>query len=134
MDMQKYEAVIILDSDLSEDAVKAEIGKVETVVKAHTGSVERSDVWGRRRLSFRIAKKEYGIYVVLVFAGDNRLVADLDRQLKINEGVLRHLIVLKDDYAPDFSARLMNDRDDAPSPFGEGEEPPIGDDFVGAGR
>jgi len=134
MDMQKYEAVIILDSDLSEDAVKTEIGKVETTVKAHAGSVERSDVWGRRRLSFRIAKKEYGTYIVLVFAGDNRLVADLDRQLKINEGVLRHLIVLKDDYAPDFSARLMNDRDDAPGPFGDGEEPPVGDDFVGAGR
>jgi small subunit ribosomal protein S6 len=126
----RYEAVIIFDSDLSDDGVKAELSKVENLVKAHAGSVERSDLWGRRRLAYKIRKKEYGIYVVLVIAGDNTLVSDLDRQLKINEQVLRHLVVIKDQYAPDFSSRLEEQPDNIRVQFGEGDEMAPPDEFV----
>jgi len=128
----RYEAVIVYDSDLTDDAVKSELAKVESLVKAHAGSVERTDLWGRRRLAYKISKKEYGIYVVLVISGDNKLVSDLDRQLKINETVLRHLMVVKDKFAPDYSSRLEEQPENMRGPFGDGDDQAPTDDYAAA--
>lgn len=98
---ERYEAVLIYDSGLSEQDVQQQIERVTAVITAHSGSVEKQEVWGRRELAYAIQKKQYGIYVLLVFAGDNSLVSDLRRQLRINDNVLRSLIVKKDQFAPD---------------------------------
>jgi len=108
----KYEVVIIFNPDLNDTDVTEQIGKIEGIIKAHQGAVLKQDVWGRRQLAYRLKKKEHGYYVLLIITGDNQLVADLDRQLRINEKVLRHLIVKKDKYAPDSTPRLMRDDDD----------------------
>ena len=123
----RYEFVVILLSDLSDDAVKAEIGKIEAITKAHAGSIVSSDVWGRRQLAYKINKREYGIYVLLVVEGDYVLASDLDRQLKINESVLRHLIVKKDKHAPDASPRLKEEP--SRDRFGAGDDDGLSSDF-----
>lgn len=105
LSLARIEAVIILNPDLDEAGVAQQLEKVSAVVAAHAGSIISKDVWGRRNLSYKIKKRSAGIYTLLVVEGDNSLVADLDRQLKINEQVLRHMLVRKDRFAPDLSKR-----------------------------
>jgi small subunit ribosomal protein S6 len=97
----RYEAVVVFDPALGDSEITQQIEKIEAVVKAHGGAIEKQDLWGRRDLAYRINKKSQGFYAVLVISGDNSLVADLRRQLRINDAVLRSLIVDKDRYAPD---------------------------------
>jgi len=99
----RYEAVVVFDPGLSDADVTAQIEKIDGIVKSHDGSIEKHDVWGRRELAFKIQKKSFGIYAVIVFSGDHKLVTDLRRQLRINDSVLRALIVDKDQYAPDMA-------------------------------
>lgn len=112
--IRPYELVIVYDSDLNEEQVKEELKKVEETIMAHKGTVIKTDLWGRRQLAYQINKKGYGFYVVLVIQGDNQMVADLERQLRINEQVLRSLCVKKDQFAPDLSEKLK----EAPGSFG----------------
>ena len=99
---QKYEIVIVVDPDQDESGVSAMISKVSEIVKTHSGEVERVDNWGRRQLAYPIRKKEYGTYVVFIATGDNALVSEINRQLRITDELLRFLVVHKDKYAPDF--------------------------------
>ncbi len=110
--MQSYECVIVFSTDLAEEAIGGEIKKVESIVANHKGTVTKTDLWGRKPLAYKIRKKDYGFYVVLVLEAEGTMVADLDRQLRINDTVLRHLIVAKDKYSPDLSQRLRDQTDD----------------------
>ena len=101
----RYEAVVVFDPNLSDAEITDQIEKISTIVQSHGGAVERKDIWGRRELSYKIQKRGFGIYAVLVFPGENTLVTDLRRQLKINDAVMRSLIVHKDQYAPDMVYR-----------------------------
>lgn len=100
----KYESVIVFVPELDEAGVKAQLDKVEATIKTHGGSVSRQEIWGRRELAYVINKKSYGIYAMVVFEADNALVQDLERQLSINDSVLRSLFVKKDKFAPDLTA------------------------------
>ena len=99
----RYEAIIVFDSALTDADVAQHLEKIDAVVKAHAGTVEKQDIWGRRELAYKIQKKSHGIYVMLIISGDNTLVTDLRRQLRINDSVIRSLIVDKDRYAPDIT-------------------------------
>lgn len=99
---ERYETIVIFDPSVTEGDLSAQIEKIEGVIKAHDGVVERKDQWGLRHLAYKINKKEQGIYVVFVHTGANTLIADLRRQLRINDSVLRFLTVHKDKYAPDM--------------------------------
>lgn len=110
MKSYRYESVIIFASDLDEKGVNAQLDKVAGIITSHGGTLEKRDIWGRRELAYKIKKRTHGVYTCVVFSGDSAVVADLDRQLKINEGVIRHLVVLKDQYAPDLvPGRRMDD-------------------------
>ena len=101
MEKKDYETVIVYDAALDEGAVNKELSKVEEIIKAHDGSIKKKTVAGRKKLAYPINHKEFGVYVLLVHDGDNKIGADLERQFQINESVLRHLVVKKDKYAPD---------------------------------
>jgi single stranded DNA-binding protein len=66
------------------------------VIRTSGGSVEKLDVWGRRRLSFEINKKAEGIYAVIDLQAEPAAVAELDRQLRLNESVLRTKVIRPD--------------------------------------
>ena len=106
---RKYEQVVVFDSGLSDAELETELGKIAQVAIAHSGKIEKRDIWGRRQLAYPMRKKTHGIYVVLVLSGDASMVADLRRQLKINDKVLRSLVVDKDQYAPDFRDELREE-------------------------
>jgi small subunit ribosomal protein S6 len=91
--MRRYEMMIILDSSLEERTVQPSLDQFLTVVTTAGGSVDKVDVWGRRRLAYEIDKKTEGIYTVVDLMAEPETVKELDRQLNLNEAVLRTKIL-----------------------------------------
>ena len=87
--MRHYEMMIILDPGLEETTVQPSLEQFLTVVKTGGGSVDKVDVWGRRRLAYEIDKRTEGIYAVIDMMAMPDSVTELDRQLSLNEAVLR---------------------------------------------
>ncbi|MBP0459452.1 MULTISPECIES: 30S ribosomal protein S6 [Streptomyces] len=87
--MRHYEVMVILDPDLEERSVSPLIESFLSVVREADGKVEKVDTWGRRRLSYEINKKPEGIYSVIDLQAEPAVVKELDRQMKLNESVLR---------------------------------------------
>jgi len=81
--------MIILDPDLEERTVQPSIETFLNVVRNDKGTVDKIDIWGRRRMAYDIQKKSEGIYVVLELTCTPQTVAELDRQLNLNESILR---------------------------------------------
>ena len=87
--MRHYEVMVILDPDLEERAVSPLIENFLSVVRDGGGTVETVDTWGRRRLAYEIKKKPEGIYSVIDLQAEPAVVKELDRQMNLNESVLR---------------------------------------------
>ena len=87
--MRHYELMVILDPDLEERTVAPSLDKFLNVIRKGGGSVEKVDVWGRRRLAYDINKKSEGIYAVIDMTAEPALAQELDRQLGLNESVMR---------------------------------------------
>ncbi len=87
--LRHYEVMVILDPDLEERTVAPSLDTFLNVIRTSGGSVEKVDVWGRRRLSFEINKKVEGLYAVVDLQAEPAAVLELDRQLNLNESVLR---------------------------------------------
>jgi small subunit ribosomal protein S6 len=94
--MRHYEVMVILDPDLEERTVAPSLDTFLNVVKQSGGTVDKVDIWGRRRLSFEINKKAEGIYAVLDLNCTPAAVQELDRQLNLNEAVLRTKVMRPD--------------------------------------
>ena len=91
--MRRYEVMVILDPDLEERTVAPSLDQFLNVIRQGGGNVEKVDVWGRRRLSFEIDKKAEGIYAVVDLQAEPAVVKELDRQLNLNEAVLRTKLI-----------------------------------------
>ena len=87
--MRKYELMLILDPEVEERSVAPSLEAFLSVVRNGGGTVEKVDVWGRRRLAYPIQKKTEGIYAVLDLSCEPATVQELDRQLGLNEAVMR---------------------------------------------
>ncbi|MDA2806160.1 30S ribosomal protein S6 [Nocardiopsis suaedae] len=87
--MRRYEVMVILDPNLDERTVAPSLDKFLAVVRNDGGSVEKVDVWGKRRLSYDIEKNTDGIYAVIDLSAEPATVKELDRQLGLTESVLR---------------------------------------------
>lgn len=94
--MRQYEMMVILDPEIEERTVAPSLDKYLSVVTTAGGSVDKVDIWGRRRLSFEIRKKSEGIYAVVDFTATPDTAKELDRQLRLNEAVLRTKILRPD--------------------------------------
>ena len=87
--MRHYELMVILDPSLDERTVTPSLETFLNVVRTDGGSVEKIEVWGKRRLAFEINKHAEGIYAVIDLQAKPAAVLELDRQLNLNESVLR---------------------------------------------
>ena len=87
--MRHYELMVILDPELEERTIAPSLDRFLTVITKAGGSVGKVDIWGRRRLAYEIAKKAEGIYAVVDFTASPATAKELDRQLGLNEVVLR---------------------------------------------
>lgn len=94
--MRKYEIMIILDPEIDERTVAPSLEKLLAVVKSAGGTIENVDIWGKRRLAYDIKKKSEGIYAVVDMTTDTEVALELDRQLGLNEAVLRTKLLRKD--------------------------------------
>ncbi len=94
--MRHYEMMIILDPDVEERSVAPSLEKYLSVIKTDGGTIDKVDIWGRRRMAFDIKKKSEGIYAVVDFSSTADTAKELDRQLGLNEGVLRTKILRTD--------------------------------------
>ena len=94
--MRDYELLFVLDPSLDEETKANLIETVKTVINSD-GEAGEADVWGDRRLAYNIGKNNTGYYVVLPFKAGAELPKELDRRLRINENVMRHIIVCQDE-------------------------------------
>jgi small subunit ribosomal protein S6 len=87
--MRAYEVVVILDPATDERTVAPSLDKFLNVVRNDGGTVESVDVWGRRRLAYEVKKNAEGIYAIVNLTAEPATVKELDRQLTLNETILR---------------------------------------------
>ena len=90
--MQKYEMLILLNSELAEEAREAELKKYTDIVASMGGSVESLDKWGVRKTSYPIRFKSDAFFALMTFVGEGAVVAELDRIAGISNDVLRRMI------------------------------------------
>ncbi len=94
--MRRYELMVLLDPDVEEKTVAPSLDQFLGVVRQDGGTVEKVDVWGRRRLAFEISKTTEAIYAVIDIVAEPASVKELDRQLNLNEAVLRTKVIRPD--------------------------------------
>ena len=94
--MRAYELMVILEPSLEERTVEPSLDKYLNVVRKDGGSVESVEVWGRRRLAYEINKQAEGIYAVVSLTAEPATVKELDRQLGLNESILRTKVIRPD--------------------------------------
>ena len=94
--MRHYEVMVILDPSLEERTIAPSLDTFLNVVKKDGGSVEKVDIWGKRRLAYEIDKHAEGIYAVIDLQAEPASVLELDRQLNLNESVLRTKVLRTD--------------------------------------
>jgi small subunit ribosomal protein S6 len=95
--MRAYELMVLIDPEVDERTVEPTLGKFLDVVRNDGGTIDNVDVWGRRRLAYDIKKKSEAIYVVVNFTATPATSAELDRQLSLNETILRTKIIRPED-------------------------------------
>jgi small subunit ribosomal protein S6 len=91
--LRAYEVMVILDPNLEERTVAPSLDNYLNVVRKDGGSVDKVDIWGRRRLAYEVDKHSEGIYAVIELQAEPATVKELDRQLSLNESVLRTKVV-----------------------------------------
>ena len=94
---RQYELIYVIAPDVDDAGVADLHARVEGIVTAGGGQIDKTDKWGRRRLAYEIDRHKEGTYVLELFTGSGAIVAELDRRLKVADNVLRYLIVRVDE-------------------------------------
>lgn len=87
--MHQYELMVILDPEIDERTVAPSLDKFLNVIRTDGGTIDKIDIWGKRRLAYEINKKSEGIYAVVDMTASAESTIELDRQLKLSEAVMR---------------------------------------------
>ncbi len=96
--MRIYEVMFIVDPNAPEETIDAIIGQVESVIRDAGGTVDKVDKWGKRKLAYRIRRREEGYYVLVRYSVANTAaVKEIERRLKVQELVLKYLTVRMDE-------------------------------------
>jgi small subunit ribosomal protein S6 len=91
--LRAYEVMVILDPSIEERTVENSLDKYLNVIRKDGGTVEKVDVWGRRRLAYEVKKNAEGIYAVISLNAEPATVKEFDRQLTLNESILRTKVI-----------------------------------------
>jgi small subunit ribosomal protein S6 len=97
MNDRKYELVYVMKPEATEAEVAEMQAQVEAIIARLGGALEKTDLWGRRKLAYDIGNHKEGFYVLHVIAGSGELMKEIDRRLRNTEGLLRHLVVRIDE-------------------------------------
>ena len=91
--MTNYETLYILKPDLEEEKKDALVAKFSEIITSNGGTVTKTDEWGKRRLAYPINYINDGYYVLTYFSADSQLPAELERNFKISDDVIRYIVV-----------------------------------------
>jgi len=91
--MVKYEGVFILKPNMEEEENKSQIERIKEIIEGNSGKIDKIDEWGQRRLAYEIKKNKEGYYTIINFQAEADLIKELDRTSKINDNIIRHMII-----------------------------------------
>jgi small subunit ribosomal protein S6 len=91
--VKSYELMLIFDPSIEESKITEELSKITSIIEKSKGEILNKDIWGVKRLAYPIKHQENGFYALLYFNSDSKVLLELDRLNKINDKILRHLIV-----------------------------------------
>ena len=120
--MTAYEILLMLDPELADERQDDLIARVRQLVETSGGTWRSHDAWGRRRLAYEIAKKQEGVYHLLVFESSGETLNEITRVLKIDDAVMRHLATK---HLEGSSTRAPRDETPLPAPAPREEAPPL---------
>lgn len=95
--MRKYETIVISDPDLQDQTRKELFEKVSNIITKENGILLDLDEWGNKKLAYEIKKKVRGYYACLTYGGDGELVKELERNMRLSDGILKYMTVLLSD-------------------------------------
>ena len=119
--MTAYEILLMLDPELADERQDDLIARVRQLVETSGGTWRSHDAWGRRRLAYEIAKKQEGVYHLVVFESSGETLNEITRVLKIDDVVMRHLATR---HLEGSSTRAPRDETPVPAPAPREEAPP----------
>ncbi len=139
--MRKYETFFIVDPDLPDETNSAVDNKVQSIVTTNGGEVLAYTPWGKRKLAYPIRKRSRGLYILMEYSGGPELVAELERNLRIDERILKFITVkLEDRFDPEkekerraaaaaAAVPAFTEEDETGGAASEGEEEAMPEDF-----
>lgn len=112
--MKKYELIFILKADQPDSEMEARVVRIKEILSEHNGEVTQENHWGVRRLAYEIQYESRGNYMFLKFKSEGTAVADLDRYMRLDEYILRHLVVVDDEWEDRNRASMAKRRQNRP--------------------
>jgi small subunit ribosomal protein S6 len=113
--VKKYELIFILKAELPEAEMGARVERVRGILGAHDGEITQENHWGVRRLAYEIEYESRGNYMFLKFRSKGTAVAELDKFLRLDDQVLRHLIVVDEEWDERNRAAMAKRRQNQPT-------------------
>ncbi len=118
--MRKYETIFIINPDLNEEDTKGLIDRVRGIIESLRGEVFKIEEWGRKKLAYEVKKMSKGYFVLLHFAGTSQVLGELERNLRLMDGVLKYQTVRLDEteekIAQMLSREKTSEKEDRPEP------------------
>lgn len=93
--MNKYETMYIISPTVDEEQVKALVEKFNNLISEH-GEIQKVEEWGRKKLAYEVQDQKEGYYVLVYFSANPEFPLELERNFKINENILKYLILNKE--------------------------------------
>ena len=94
--MNQYEVLYVITPELDEEADKVVMDKFAEIITANGGEIEKTDVWGKRRLAYPIDYKTEGFYVLVAFNANPELPRELERNMRNDERLMRYMVTRKE--------------------------------------
>ena len=91
--MNHYETIYIVNPTLDDDALKEAIAKFSDLIKKLKGSIVKINEWGKRKLAYEVKRFDKGYYVVLDFCALPKMVTELERNMKLDDRILKYITV-----------------------------------------
>lgn len=110
--MREYELTVLIHPDLEADLEKP-LQVVRDLITSNKGTISSEDVWGKKRLAYKIAKEDFAVYVQMIVMLPPAAVAKVDSTLNITDSVLRHLLAGVDPKAKAAIAEAAKKSEDA---------------------
>ena len=112
MAIRPYETMVVIDANLGDPEIDKEVEKIKTYLSTEGSEISAVDLWGRRKLSYEIEGRKEGYYAVIKFKAEPRVVAPLVKAYRLNEQILRHIVVADNFKEPLGNPERRRHRDD----------------------